>query len=98
MSPADVIPAALLLYLLHGLLARGLVTQFTYALGVGRAPPGSPRTHLTDAPHFTDGLRLVAVLSPDPVSHSEIVRLDWEDEPGPAAQGQSERRRRPATP
>jgi hypothetical protein len=85
-------------YLLQGLLARGLVTQFAYAGGVGAAPPGAPRTNLTDDPYFTDGLRLVAVLSPDPVNHSQIVRLDWENEPGPVAGGQSERRRRATKP
>jgi hypothetical protein len=85
-------------YVLQGLLARGLVVQFAYTAGVGAAPRDAPRRNLTDDPYFTDGLRLVAVLSPDPVPHSAVVRLDWEDEPGPVATGQSERRRRPRTP
>ena len=83
---------------LQGLLARGLVVQFAYAAGVVAAPRDAPRRNLTDDPYFTDGLRLVAVLSPDPVPPSEVVRLDWENEPGPIAGGQSERRRRPRTP
>jgi hypothetical protein len=85
-------------YLLQGLLARGLVAQFAFSAGVGAAPRDAPRRNLTDDPYFTDGLRLVAVLSPDPVPHTAVVRLDWENEAGPVATGQSERRRRPSTP
>lgn len=80
-------------YLLQGLLARGLVTEFAHAAGVGSAPRDAPRRNLTDDTYFTDGLRLVAVLTPDPVPHTQVVRLEWEDEPGPVAGGQSERRR-----
>jgi hypothetical protein len=78
-------------YLLQGLLARGLVTEFAYAAGVGRATREAPRRNLAGDPYFTDGLRLVAVVSPDPVAPAQTVRLDWEDEPGPVAGGQSPR-------
>jgi hypothetical protein len=82
-------------YLLQSLLARGFVTRFAFAAGVGAAAPDAPRRNLSEDPYFTDGLRLVAVLSPDPVPSATVVRLDWEEEPGPVATGQSPRRRMP---
>lgn len=76
-------------YLLQGLLARGLAPTFGYTTGVGPAPRDAPRLNLTDDPYFTDGLRLLVVVSRDPVPHEAVVRLDWEDEQGPIAAGQS---------
>ena len=77
-------------YLLHSLLAPGFVGAFGFVEGSAAATPDRPRTNLTDDPYFSDGLRLVIVLSPDPVPPDEIASLQWEQSAAPVAEGQSE--------
>jgi hypothetical protein len=48
--------------------------------GVGFASPDEPRRNLTGDPWFTDGARVILLLSDDPVSKTEIEWFDWEGE------------------
>jgi hypothetical protein len=77
-------------YLLHSLLAQGFVGAFGFVKGSAAATPDRPRTNLTDDTYFSDGLRLVIVLSADPVPPDEIASLQWEQSAAPIAEGQSE--------
>jgi hypothetical protein len=52
---------------------------FAYAKGVGAAPRSSPRTNLTDDVYFTDGLRLVMLLTDEPTTILDIDYYEWED-------------------
>lgn len=76
-------------YLLHSLLAQRLVSRFGFAGGSAAATPQSPRHNLTDDPYFSDGLRLVLVLSREPVPVEAIRNLQWERSAAPIAEGQS---------
>lgn len=76
-------------YLLHSLLAQRLVSRFGFAGGSAEATPQSPRHNLTDDPYFSDGLRLVMVLSREPVPVEAIRNLQWERSAAPIAEGQS---------
>jgi hypothetical protein len=53
---------------------------FAYEGGVGAAPRSAPRTNLTGDVYFTDGLRLVMLLTDEPTTILEIEFYDWEDE------------------
>src|SRR5262249_39755408 len=50
-------------YLLDDLMEGGRVSRVGYVAGVGAAARTAPRRNLTGDPYFTDGLRIVAVLS-----------------------------------
>jgi LssY-like putative type I secretion system component LssY len=65
-------------YLLQDLLLTGLVERFGYVKGVGESTAVNPRENLTDDPYYTDGLRLVVVLSAEPHPLLQVQRLDWE--------------------
>lgn len=54
-------------YLLHSLLAEGFVEQFGFVRGSIAAPRAQPASNLTGDPYFSDGMRLVIMLSPDPL-------------------------------
>lgn len=77
-------------YFLHGLLAEGFVDSFGFVGGSRAATRENPATNLTGDPYFSDGKRLVVVLSPDPVSYAEVKSLLWERSAAPVAQGQTE--------
>jgi len=81
-------------YLLHSLLAEGFVAQFGFVLGSTVAPRSQPAQNLTDDPYFSDGMRLVIMLSPDPIPLVEIRSLEWEQSSAPVAAGQSEEAQR----
>jgi hypothetical protein len=63
-------------YLLEDLAYAQSLRGFGYVRGVGEAPFDAPRGNLTGDPYFTDGLRLVLVLSKDAVDISEIDFVD----------------------
>ena len=65
-------------YLLQDLLLTGLVESFGYVKGVGESTSVKPRENLTGDPYYTDGLRLVVVLSSEPHPLLQVQRLDWE--------------------
>lgn len=76
-------------YLLHSLLAQRGVARFGFVAGSGAAPRHAPRLNLTDDPYFSDGMRLVMVLSAEPVPADALRNLMWERSGAPIAQGQS---------
>jgi len=77
-------------YLLHSLLAQGFVAQFGFVTGSTLAPRTQPASNLTGDPYFSDGLRLVIILSPEPMPLVEIRSLQWRRSSAPVAEGQSE--------
>jgi hypothetical protein len=77
-------------YLLHSLLAKGFVDRFGFVTGAPAATRAEPAYNLTSDPYFSDGLRLVAILSPDPVPYDEVNNLLWERSAPPTTEGQTE--------
>ncbi len=77
-------------YLLHGLLAEGFVERFGFVAGAPAAPRTQPLKNLTGDPYFSDGMRLVVMLTPDPVAYDEVANLLWEQSSAPLAEGQTE--------
>ncbi len=77
-------------YLLHSLVAAGFVDRFGFVKGSAAGTPLQPRTNLTGDPYHSDGLRLVVILSPEPVTPDKIRSLLWEQSAAPIAAGQSE--------
>jgi len=77
-------------YLLHSLLAEGFVERFGFVRGAPAAPRERPALNLTGDPYFSDGMRLVVVLSPQPVPYDRVRSLLWERSAAPVAEGQSD--------
>ena len=77
-------------YLLHSLLAEGFVERFGFVGGSTFAASDDPAYNLTGDPYFSDGLRLVVMLSPQPVPYTEVRSLLWEQSDAPVAEGQTE--------
>lgn len=77
-------------YLLHSLVAEGFVDRFGFVKGSAAAARDRPRFNLTGDPYFSDGLRLVVILAPEPVPPDRIRNLRWEQSAAPIAEGQSE--------
>jgi hypothetical protein len=77
-------------YLLHSLLAGGFVERFGFVRGARAAPREEPALNLTDDPYFSDGMRLVVVLSSDPIPYSAVRNFLWERSAAPVAESQSE--------
>lgn len=76
-------------YLLHSLLAEGFVDSFGFVKGSKAATSVKPAENLTGDPYFSDGLRLVVVLSPDPIPYERVSSLLWEESAAPVAEGQT---------
>jgi hypothetical protein len=55
-------------YVLEDLLSAQHVAEARYVQGVGACPESMPRRNLTGDPYFTDGNRLVAILSSEPTA------------------------------
>jgi hypothetical protein len=85
-------------YLFHSLIAQGFVDRFGFVKGAPQAPKDQPRRNLTDDPYFSDGMRLVVILAPEPVPPDRIRSLLWEQSAAPVAEGQSEAARRNVRP
>jgi hypothetical protein len=77
-------------YLLHSLLAEGFVDRFGFVKGSGAGTPGEPRVNLTGDAYYSDGMRLVLILAPEPVRPEQVRSLRWEQSAAPIAEGQSE--------
>jgi hypothetical protein len=77
-------------YLLHSLLAEGFVDTFGFVAGARFATREAPASNLTGDPYFSDGERLVVLLSPDPVPYSQVKSFLWDRSAAPVAEGQSE--------
>jgi hypothetical protein len=77
-------------YLLQSLLAQGFVKAFGFVSGSRHATPEEPAYNLVNDPYFSDGKRLVVMLSPTPVPYGQVRSLMWEESVAPVAEGQSE--------
>lgn len=77
-------------YFLHSLFAEGFVSSFGFVRGSQAATAEAPAMNLTNDPYFSDGLRLVVVLSPHPLPYTEVRSLLWEQSSEPMAEGQTE--------
>ncbi len=76
-------------YLLHSLLAEGFVERFGFVAGGPAASRDKPLENLTGDPYFSDGMRLVIMLSPDPVVYDNVRNLLWEQSSAPLVEGQT---------
>ena len=85
-------------YLLHSLVAEGFVDRFGFVKGSAAGTPSQPRVNLTGDPYHSDGLRLVVILSREPVTPDRIRSLLWEQSAAPIAEGQSEAAKRNVRP
>ena len=85
-------------YLFHSLIGEGFVDRFGFVKGGAAGTPTQPRMNLTGDPYHSDGLRLVVILSRDPVTPDRIRSLLWEQSAAPIAEGQSEAARRNVRP
>jgi hypothetical protein len=76
-------------YLFHSLLAEGFVKRFGFVTGAFAATRSDPAYNLTGDPYFSDGLRLVIILSADPIQYNEVNNLLWEQAVPPTTEGQT---------
>ena len=71
-------------HLLQSLLVAGAVERFAFVEAMTPVPREAPRANLTDDPYFTDGLRLVVMLSPGGIVPPEkAVFLEWRNSDDP---------------
>jgi hypothetical protein len=77
-------------YLLHSLMAEGLVDRFGFVRGSAVASRDKPLLNLMDDPYFSDGMRVVIMLAPEPVPPDQVRSLLWERSAPPIAEGQSD--------
>jgi hypothetical protein len=85
-------------YLLHSLLAEGLVARFGFISGAKQASQDDPAYNLTGDPYFSDGERLVVMLSTHPRPYYRVGSLLWEEAEAPMGEGQSEAAQKHAVP
>jgi len=64
-------------YILFDVMASQSLGQFGYSEGVGYAAFDEPRYNYTKDPYYTDGLRVVMILTEDIVPLDRIEWLDW---------------------
>jgi len=64
-------------YLIQDLLESQKVAKIGLVEGVGKADPENPRFNLTDSPYWTDGWRVVFVLSEAQTALDELDFFDW---------------------
>jgi len=68
-------------YLMQDTLYSQSLLRYGFAKGVGAATPVKPRANYTGDPYWTDGLRLVMWLSPEPVTFQKVQSVRWESVP-----------------
>lgn len=77
-------------FVLESLLFRFRISDFGFSRASAPAPRSHPRKNLTGDPYFTDGLRLVVILSDKAVPSESVRNLGWEQTTkGPIEYGQS---------
>jgi hypothetical protein len=76
-------------YLLHSLFAGGFVDAFGFVSGAPVANMDAPVENLVGDPYFSDGKRLVVILSPQPKSYGDVKSLLWERSGAAIAEEQS---------
>ncbi len=67
------------LYVSLDIAASGFLKSAGYVGGVGRSERADPRRNYTRDPYYTDGKRIVLILSEDRIPTRRIRYLDWED-------------------
>jgi hypothetical protein len=73
-------------YLLQSLMVAGVVQRFAFVQGMPPAPESNPRANLVDDPYFTDGLRLVVMLSAGGTTPPEEIEfIEWQNSSDPLA-------------
>ena len=73
-------------HVLQSLLIAGVVTRFGFVAGIDPAPVSAPHTNLSDDPYFTDGLRLVLLVSGNTTTApDEVGFIDWQKSKDPLA-------------
>ncbi len=65
-------------YVLESLLSRFRLERFGFVRASEPAPVGKPRFNLCGDPYITDGLRLVALISSQPIPSEKVQNLNWE--------------------
>jgi len=65
-------------YLIQDLLESQKVAKLGLVKGVGKAEPENPRYNLTDSPYWTDGLRMVFVMTENQTAIDELEFFGWE--------------------
>ena len=74
---------------LQSLLVAGAVARFGFVGGIEPSTPDNPHTNLSDDPYFTDGLRLVVLLSGSTTTAPEAVGfIEWRDSRDPVREAQ----------
>jgi len=76
-------------HLLQSLLVAGVVERFAFVSGIEPASLEAPHRNLTDDPYFTDGLRLVVMLSAEgTVPFEDVEFIEWRTSDDPLRRGQ----------
>ncbi|MFC1579036.1 LssY C-terminal domain-containing protein [Pseudomonadota bacterium] len=71
-------------HVLQSLLIAGAVARFGFVGGIEPATLENPHTNLSDDPYYTDGLRLVVLLSGNTTTSPEAVGfIEWQDSKDP---------------
>ena len=65
-------------YLMQDLFFSQGLQGFAFVRGVGAATPETPRHNYTGDPYYTDGLRIVAWMSEEPITYQRVENLRWE--------------------
>lgn len=65
-------------FLVQDLAAVQALEALGFVQGVGESTPENPRTILLGDPYFTDGFRVVMLLSEEPIALDEIRIVDWD--------------------
>ena len=76
-------------YLLDTLLAGGFVDAFGFVAGSASASRENPASNLVDDTYFSDGKRLVILLTPYPKPYRDVRSLLWERSDAPIREAQS---------
>jgi len=69
-------------YLAEDLLLSEAIESISWVEGVGEATKDDPRRNFTLSPYFTDGWRVVLLLSEGRVPLTEVDFYDWDQPPG----------------
>ena len=70
--------------------ALGMVERFGVVPVARAATREEPATNLTDDTYFSDGLRLVVIISSDAIAYENIRGFAWGEPAPPVAEGQSD--------
>jgi hypothetical protein len=76
-------------HLLQSLMVAGAIERFAFVQGMAPASEAKPYHNLTGDPYFTDGLRVVVMLSDNVMTPPEDVEfLEWRNSVDPILEAQ----------